>query len=80
MKRKLNKNQFVKRNELVSDEKVLNRSSVGYSGNSDVDVNVAVDTEPLAYAMLCSLLATNQMTRSEFDHAVQELEDFKKKD
>ncbi|UOQ92115.1 hypothetical protein MUO14_16670 [Halobacillus shinanisalinarum] len=48
------------------------------SGNSDVDVSVLVDTTPMAYAMLCSLLASNQMTEKEFKSAVRKLEDFTK--
>ncbi|TRZ37037.1 hypothetical protein CEQ21_16230 [Niallia circulans] len=53
-----------------------NAAQIGESGNSDVDVyvNVEVNTNPIAYAMLCSLLATKQITRSEFDEAIRNLE------
>ncbi|SFA82849.1 hypothetical protein SAMN04488072_102159 [Lentibacillus halodurans] len=45
------------------------------SGNSDVDISILIDTTPMAYAMLCSLLSTNQLTRHEFEKAVRKLED-----
>lgn len=48
------------------------------SGNSDVDISILIDTTPMAYAMLCSLLATQQLTKHEFDKAVQNLEDLTK--
>jgi hypothetical protein len=53
-----------------------NQSQIGHSGNSDVDinVNVQVDTMPIAFAILCSLLATKQLTSEEFDLAVRKLE------
>lgn len=54
-------------------------STVRESGNSDVDVNILVDTTPIAYAMLCSLLATKQLTKSEFEKAVQKLDDLTEK-
>lgn len=50
-----------------------NQSQVAHSGNSDVDVKVEVDTMPIAYAMLCSLLATKQVSEHEFNNAVQNL-------
>lgn len=55
------------------------RSSVGYSGNSDVDVEVTVDTTPIAYAMLCTLLASKQISDTEFKAAVRRLEDLSHK-
>jgi hypothetical protein len=53
-----------------------NEANIGHSGNSDVDVyvNVHVDTRPIAYAMLCSLLATKQITKEEFHDALQHWE------
>jgi hypothetical protein len=53
-----------------------NQSQIGHSGNSDVDinVNVQVDTMPIAFAILCSLLATKQLTNEEFDLAIRKLE------
>lgn len=53
-----------------------NAAQIGESGNSDVDVyvNVEVNTNPIAYAMLCSLLATRQITRPEFDEAIKHLD------
>ncbi|MGI8387771.1 hypothetical protein [Robertmurraya sp. P23] len=54
-----------------------NQASIGYSGNSDVDVhvNIDVDTRPIAYAVLCSLLATKQLSQSEFETAVKKMEE-----
>lgn len=54
-----------------------NQASIGHSGNSDVDVhvNIDVDTRPIAYALLCSLLATKQLTQSEFETAVMKMEE-----
>ena len=40
----------------------------------DVNLNVQVDTTAIAYALLCSMLATKQMTEKEFDIAVRKLE------
>ncbi|QKY68274.1 hypothetical protein [Lentibacillus sp. CBA3610] len=48
------------------------------SGNSDVDISILIDTTPMAYAMLCSLLSTQQLTNHEFDKAVRKLEDLTK--
>ncbi|WP_010530269.1 hypothetical protein [Lentibacillus jeotgali] len=53
-------------------------SIVRDSGNSDVDVSILIDTTPMAYAMLCSLMATNQLTRQEFEKAVRKLDDLTK--
>ncbi|RFU65327.1 hypothetical protein [Peribacillus glennii] len=54
-----------------------NNARIGHSGNSDVDIqlNVQVDTRPIAYAILCSLLATKQMTNEEFSAAVQKMDE-----
>lgn len=54
-----------------------NNARIGHSGNSDVDIqlNVQVDTRPIAYAILCSLLATKQMTNEEFATAVQKMDE-----
>ena len=50
-------------------------STIDRSGNSDVDVNVnvEVDTMPIAIALLCISLANKQLTRQEFESAVEEL-------
>lgn len=52
-------------------------SSVDHSGNSDVDVNVnvQVDTMPIALSLLCISLANKQISRQEFESAVEELID-----
>jgi hypothetical protein len=62
--------------KVYSIDRQSNQSQIGHSGNSDVDVNVniQVDTMPIAFAILCSLLATKQMTNEEFDQAVAKLE------
>jgi hypothetical protein len=54
-----------------------NSANIGHSGNSDVDVKVSieVDTRPIAYALLCSMLATKQLSPSEFETAVKKLEE-----
>lgn len=59
-----------------SRENLRNQLSVGDSGNSDVDVNVIVkvDTMPIAFAMLCSMWASNQMSDEDFERAVRKLE------
>lgn len=59
-----------------------NAAKIGNSGNSDVDihVHVEVDTKSIAYAMLCSLLATKQLTNSEFEEALNKLEDLAARD
>lgn len=56
-----------------------NQSIIRQSGNSDVDVSVEVDTTPIAYAMLCSLLATKQLSNKEFEAAVRKLEELTNK-
>ncbi|WP_141676221.1 hypothetical protein [Pseudobacillus wudalianchiensis] len=60
----------------------LKQTEVKNSGNSDVDLNVIVemDTKPIAYAMLCSLLATKQINYKEFENALEVLEGLIKKD
>lgn len=58
-----------------------NNAQIGQSGNSDVDVyvNIEIDTKPIAYALLSSLLATKQITRFEFEEAIKNLEKLTKK-
>ncbi|WP_197046591.1 hypothetical protein [Oceanobacillus salinisoli] len=51
------------------------KSIIRESGNSDVDVKVDVDTTPIAYAMLCSLLATKQISSREFEEAVRKFDE-----
>ncbi|MFP7492307.1 hypothetical protein SFC66_00870 [Terribacillus saccharophilus] len=57
-----------------------NNSQVANSGNSDVDVTVEVNTMPIAYAMLCSLYATKQLTYAEFDDAIKHLKNLVEED
>lgn len=60
---------------------ILNKSNVGQSGNSDVDVNVNIEIETIsiAYAMLCSMWARNQMTDVQFERALDKLEELRKR-
>lgn len=55
-----------------------NELHVDRSGNSDVDVNIniQVDTTPIAYAMLYSLLAQRQLSKSEFMDALKLMEEY----
>jgi hypothetical protein len=50
-------------------------SSIDRIGNSDVDVNVnvQVDTMPVALSFLCLALAKKELTRREFELAVEAL-------
>lgn len=54
---------------------IRSASSVDHSGNSDVDVNVniQVDTMPIALSLLCLSFVNKQITRQEFESAVEEL-------
>ncbi|SDC14970.1 hypothetical protein SAMN05421663_101508 [Terribacillus halophilus] len=49
------------------------KSSVAHSGNADVDIIMEVNTMPIAYAMLCSLRATNKLSEHEFESALKRL-------
>jgi hypothetical protein len=62
-----------------SDIDALSKSLIQQSGNSDVDILIEFDTTPIAFAMLCSMLATNQMSDKEFEFAVQKLEELTNK-
>ena len=64
---------FEKENINIKSENI---NTIGQSGNSDVDVqvDVFVDTTPIAFAILTSLLATKQMSEEEFDEALRRLQ------
>ena len=47
-----------------------NSSEISNSGNSNVNVNVIVDTSSLAYAMMCYWHASGMMTDEQFTHMV----------
>ncbi|HDX9578992.1 TPA: hypothetical protein ROX88_002553 [Bacillus pseudomycoides] len=47
-----------------------NSSEISNSGNSNVNVNVIVDTSSLAYAMMCYWHASGMMTDEQFAHMV----------
>ncbi|GIO26364.1 hypothetical protein [Ornithinibacillus bavariensis] len=49
-------------------------ATVGKSGNSDVDITIDIDTTAIAYAMLCSLYATNRLNSKEFDLAIRKFD------
>lgn len=81
------KNQDVKSSSHFFDELMLRKaksvnqvktdasSAVNHSGNSDVDVkvNVNIDTMPIALAFLVLSYANNQITRQQFEDAVEKL-------
>ncbi|MBS4192147.1 hypothetical protein KHA94_18435 [Bacillus sp. FJAT-49705] len=78
-----NKNNAEARSNDQNIIKINNESknSIGQSGNSDVDlqVDIHVDTTAIGIAILCSLLATKQMSNVEFEEAVKRLEEITKK-
>lgn len=51
------------------------KSAIKDSGNSDVDVdvNLIVDTTPLAYAIACFLHSTGKISDKEFTHMIKDL-------
>jgi hypothetical protein len=65
-------------NKVLSGDMQLNEAAINHSGNSDVDISIQLDTTPIAFAMLCSLLATKQLSNEEFELAVRKLEDLTK--
>ena len=62
------------KNRIKNDNEII--TSIGNSGNSNIDMNleVKIDTTAIGFAILCSLLATGQMTDREFQKAVAKLE------
>jgi hypothetical protein len=54
-------------------------ASIGRSGNSDVDITIDIDTTGIAYAMLCSLYATDRLNRTQFKKAVDEFDSLMRK-
>ncbi|MDQ0254387.1 hypothetical protein J2S74_001762 [Evansella vedderi] len=48
-------------------------STVTYSGNSDVDVNVVVDTTPLAYVLATYLYVDGRLTQNKYNELISEL-------
>ncbi|MCR6596183.1 hypothetical protein NFC80_06010 [Bacillus halotolerans] len=50
-----------------------NGSVIENSGNSEVHIDIHIDTMPIAFAILCSALAAKQMTKEEFDTAYTQL-------
>lgn len=51
-------------------------ASVGNSGNSDVDVNVVVDTTPIAFALMYNMYAAKQMSKEQFEEGINKLKSF----
>ncbi|MCY7985976.1 hypothetical protein MOB89_21755, partial [Bacillus inaquosorum] len=45
------------------------------SGNSEVHIDIHIDTMPIAFAILCSALAAKQMSKEEFDMAYTRLQE-----
>ncbi|MGF7534121.1 hypothetical protein AAGG74_10490 [Bacillus mexicanus] len=54
-----------------------NESVVKNSGNSEVHIDIHIDTMPIAFAILCSALAAKQMSKEEFDTAYHQLLEMK---
>ncbi|MEC1649728.1 hypothetical protein P9D74_01845 [Bacillus vallismortis] len=52
-------------------------SVIKNSGNSEVHIDIHIDTMPIAFAVLCSALAAKQMTKEEFDTAYMQLREMK---
>jgi hypothetical protein len=50
------------------------QSMIGRSGNSDVDINIEIDTKAIAYAMLCSLYAMDRLDDNQFEKAIGKFE------
>ncbi|MCY8072391.1 hypothetical protein [Bacillus inaquosorum] len=50
-----------------------NGSMIENSGNSEVHIDIHIDTMPIAFAILCSALAAKQMSKDEFDTAYTQL-------
>ncbi|AXC54270.1 hypothetical protein ABEW26_00845 [Bacillus subtilis] len=50
-------------------------SVIKNSGNSEVHIDIHIDTMPIAFAILCSALAAKQMTKEEFDTAYTQLQE-----
>ncbi|MED4400827.1 hypothetical protein [Metabacillus fastidiosus] len=61
--------------EIFSYDMGSTSSYINRSGNSDVDVNIDIqlDTMPIALALLCLSFANKQLTRKQFEAAVEEL-------
>ncbi|MFJ9289122.1 hypothetical protein [Bacillus halotolerans] len=57
-----------------------NGSVIENSGNSEVHIDIHIDTMPIAFAILCSALAAKQMTKDEFDTAYTQLLELKNVD
>ncbi|MCY7907597.1 MULTISPECIES: hypothetical protein [Bacillus] len=52
-----------------------NGSMIENSGNSEVHIDIHIDTMPIAFAILCSALAAKQMSKEEFDMAYTRLQE-----
>lgn len=50
-----------------------NESVIKNSGNSEVHIDIHIDTMPIAFAILCSALAAKQMSKEEFYTAYNQL-------
>jgi hypothetical protein len=66
----------------VKNERIDNQARIHHSGNSDVDVNVniEIDTMAIAYALLCSSLAKQDLTNEQFEFALNKLQELTKKE
>ncbi|MFD2216861.1 hypothetical protein [Metabacillus endolithicus] len=59
------------------EESYKAQSRIEKSGNSDVDVHITIDLDvkPVAFAMLYSLLASQQLTSDQFEEAIKRLQE-----
>lgn len=73
-------------NNLQLEKQVENtlqaQTTIGHSGNSDVDINVniEIETKSIAYGMLCSLYAKGDLTEQELEKAIDRLDKLIEKD
>lgn len=52
---------------------------ISQSGNSDVDIDMVIDTASLAYMYACSLLATEQIDENQFKRMIDNYHDLMRK-
>jgi hypothetical protein len=67
---------YIKKEVPAADN--MAQSKISGSGNSNVDVHIQIDVDvkPIAFALLYSLFASNQLTETQFEHALKRLEEF----
>ncbi|PWA12723.1 hypothetical protein DCC39_04620 [Pueribacillus theae] len=48
------------------------KSAIQHSGNSDVDIEINIDTVSMAYMYACSLLATDRIDEHQFNRMIEQ--------